>query len=695
MDCPTTARPPTRCRSSRRARRTSPRPSSSRGRASRSRSVARRRPLAGVPVRIYEPDGARGTVAYFHGGGWVVGSLELVDAVCRALALDARRARGQHRLPARARAPVPGRARGRAAPRPARCGADVVAGDRAGGNLAAVVARQLRDRLKLQLLIYPVTDAGAEHAVLRASSASGYGLTAAAMQRFWELYLDGADGLEPDASPLRATDLAGVAARLRAHRRATTCCATRARPTRPRSSTPASRDARAPEGTIHGFWRWQKASARLARRRGGRCGAPRRARLDTGSPAARYRRWHDRTRSRPRSGTRSPTWPRSSRRSSLIERGEGVWVYDADDRRYLDATASLWYANLGHGRAEIADAVARADAQARGLLARSATSPTARPTSSASALAARAPMDDARVFLASGGGDAIDTAAKIARRHFIVSGQPERVHLISRTQGYHGTHGFGTSHRRDRGQHDQLGPAGPAHLDACPFDSLPALEAEIRARRARPGGRVLLRAGDRRRRRAAAARGLHRGRRRPVRRARHPARDRLRDLRLRPARHVVRRRALGGRAGPDLITFAKGVTVGLPAARRRRRLRRGRRAVLRRARRPDAPPRRHLRRPSDRAARPRWRCSTSTSARTSSARGRELERPLLRRAGAARRPSGRRRGPRRPRLPRRRRAVRRRDRRRPGRRRAGSPPARARPACSCGRCSAASRSRRR
>ena len=63
----------------------------------------------------------------------------------------------------------------------------------------------------------------------------------------------------------------------------------------------------------------------------------------------------------------------------------------------------------------------------------------------AARLADRAPMDDARVFLASGGGDAIDTAAKIARRHWILQGQTERVHLISRTQGYHGTHGFGTS----------------------------------------------------------------------------------------------------------------------------------------------------------------------------------------------------------------------------------------------------------
>ena len=87
-------------------------------------------------------------------------------------------------------------------------------------------------------------------------------------------------------------------------------------------------------------------------------------------------------------------------------------------------------------------------------------------------------MDGARIFLTSGGGDSIDAAAKIARRHWIQQGQPERVHLLSRTQGYHGTHGFGTSIGGIEANTSNWGPLVPA-VSAVAFDSLPALEAEI------------------------------------------------------------------------------------------------------------------------------------------------------------------------------------------------------------------------
>jgi len=166
-----------------------------------------------------------------------------------------------------------------------------------------------------------------------------------------------------------------------------------------------------------------------------------------------------------------------SERELVIERGEGVYVYDTAGTRYLDATASLWYANLGHARPEIAEAVAR---QLTTLAAYATFGDWSnRPAIDlCERLAAVAPMDDARVFLASGGGDAIDTAAKIARRHWILRGHPERTHLISRTQGYHGTHGFGTSIGGIEANVTNWGPLAGG-VSTVQFDSLQALEAEI------------------------------------------------------------------------------------------------------------------------------------------------------------------------------------------------------------------------
>src|SRR5918911_537351 len=86
-----------------------------------------------------------------------------------------------------------------------------------------------------------------------------------------------------------------------------------------------------------------------------------------------------------------------SKREFMVGRGEGVWVYAAEDRRYLDGTASLWYANLGHGRPEVADAVA---AQMRRLEAYSTFGDFGnRPADELTArLAELAPMDSARIF---------------------------------------------------------------------------------------------------------------------------------------------------------------------------------------------------------------------------------------------------------------------------------------------------------
>jgi putrescine---pyruvate transaminase len=166
-----------------------------------------------------------------------------------------------------------------------------------------------------------------------------------------------------------------------------------------------------------------------------------------------------------------------AQRELVIERGEGVHVFDTDGRRYLDGTASLWYANLGHGRADITAAVA---AQMDRLAAYSTFGDFGNAPAGALAerLAAHAPMDDAKVFLGSGGGDAIDTAAKLARRHWIEQGQPERVHIISRGHGYHGTHGFGTSIGGIEANVSNWGPLIP-QTSVVPHDSLEALEQQI------------------------------------------------------------------------------------------------------------------------------------------------------------------------------------------------------------------------
>jgi adenosylmethionine-8-amino-7-oxononanoate aminotransferase len=127
----------------------------------------------------------------------------------------------------------------------------------------------------------------------------------------------------------------------------------------------------------------------------------------------------------------------------VIERGEGVFVFDEDGNRYLDATASLWYANIGHGRREIAEAVA---AQMQKIEAYSAFGDFAtRPgLDLAERLTDLAPMPS-RLFLTSGGGDSVDTATKLARRYWFEVGQPDRTLVVSRTAGYHGTHGYGTA----------------------------------------------------------------------------------------------------------------------------------------------------------------------------------------------------------------------------------------------------------
>jgi adenosylmethionine-8-amino-7-oxononanoate aminotransferase len=119
-----------------------------------------------------------------------------------------------------------------------------------------------------------------------------------------------------------------------------------------------------------------------------------------------------------------------------IERGEGAYIYDTDGKRYLDALSGLFVVQAGHGRAELAEAAA---AQAR-TLAYFPIWSYAHPTAIelADRLAALAPGDLNKVFFATGGSEAVETAFKLARQYFKLVGKPGKHKVISRAVAYHG-----------------------------------------------------------------------------------------------------------------------------------------------------------------------------------------------------------------------------------------------------------------
>jgi acetyl esterase/lipase len=175
-----------------------------------------------VPVRTFRPegDGPLPVVVYLHGGGWMMGTLDSYDSLLRALANASGaivagveyRLAPEHRYPAALEDSLA--AIRSLAANAHELGGDgsrlAVIGDSAGGNLAAVAARRLRDQIRYQVLVYPVIDPVFDTPSYLDFN-EGHGLSAASMQRFWRLYLDGADPRDPDAAPLHADDLAGVA----------------------------------------------------------------------------------------------------------------------------------------------------------------------------------------------------------------------------------------------------------------------------------------------------------------------------------------------------------------------------------------------------------------------------------------------------------------------------------------------------
>ncbi|HEV2871047.1 MAG TPA: alpha/beta hydrolase, partial [Actinomycetota bacterium] len=165
-------------------------------------------PVGELPVRVYTPEGEPPfpIVVFFHGGGWVVGTLDSYDPLCRALAaaVPAVVVSVGYRLAPEDRWPAAVEDAYAATLWASRKAAELggaqhrlaVAGDSAGGNLAAVVALGARDRggppIAFQLLVYPVLDAAADTASWR-DHAEGFYLTAAGMRWYWDHYLGPAD----------------------------------------------------------------------------------------------------------------------------------------------------------------------------------------------------------------------------------------------------------------------------------------------------------------------------------------------------------------------------------------------------------------------------------------------------------------------------------------------------------------------
>ncbi len=172
------------------------------------------------------------------------------------------------------------------------------------------------------------------------------------------------------------------------------------------------------------------------------------------------------------------------RRAELVlARGEDVWLWDVEGRRYLDATASLWYANVGHGRREIADAVHAQMLRLWSPTRHSATSRT-EPALRAGGAPRRAGAGRRRARLPDdrrrrGDRHRREAGATLLGR---AAGQPERVHLIGRTGGYHGTNGYGTSIGGIEPNRAGFGPL-MSQASLVAHDSLAALEQEfLRAR---------------------------------------------------------------------------------------------------------------------------------------------------------------------------------------------------------------------
>lgn len=144
-------------------------------------------------------------------------------------------------------------------------------------------------------------------------------------------------------------------------------------------------------------------------------------------------------------------------------------MFDSEGNEYIDGMGSLWYANVGYGREEIADVIAE---QTRSLGAYHTFDPFTNPQAEAAAakIAELSPFDHSRVFFGSSGSEAVDTAMKIARISQRELGHPEKQIIVSRERGYHGTNYGGTSVQGIAPNREGFGPLVPGIINVVADD---------------------------------------------------------------------------------------------------------------------------------------------------------------------------------------------------------------------------------
>jgi putrescine aminotransferase len=164
-------------------------------------------------------------------------------------------------------------------------------------------------------------------------------------------------------------------------------------------------------------------------------------------------------------------------RGITIVRGEASTVWDEGGNALIDVSGALWYCNVGYGRAELAEAAAT---QMRELASYKTYDGFTSPQTEA--LAARVaevvPLDGAKVFFTSGGGESIDTAAKLARAYWAAVGKPDKHVVVSRQFAYHGSNAYGTSLGGMAALTDVYGRL-VADVDQVPWDDAEALAEAI------------------------------------------------------------------------------------------------------------------------------------------------------------------------------------------------------------------------